>query len=766
MIRFYIRAFVIAAIFFAQAAHAFDAFVVRDIRVEGLQRISLGTVLTYLPIKVGDRIKEQETVQNAIRSLYKQGFFHEVAIARDGNTLIVKVRERPSIAEIKFTGNHDISKDEINQAMKLIGLVEGRVFNPSTLDKVQQELRTQYFERGKYSAEIETTVTPLERNRVSIAIDIKEGEASRIQSINIVGNKVFSQEKLLNQLNLGTSAYSDSSKYSKQKLAADLEILRSYYLDRGYVDFKVVSTQVSITPNKQHLYITINISEGEQYTINKIVVQKTKVVPSDELESLLTFKAGDVFSRREIAASTDALRKRISEEGYAYASVEPTPHIDPNTKKVDIEFRIRPGSKVYVRRITISNNAKTRDDVIRREFRQLEGAILSSEKVTLSRQRLMRLGYFDSVNITESRVPGSPDQIDLNVDVVERASGTISGGISYSPEQTGIMINFGLQQDNFLGTGTNTSININEGEASNVYSFSFTNPYYTKSGVSRTWSIYSRSYDPTVQNLTNYSIDNAGASVSFGFPLNEYNSTSLGIILERSGLRLIAQSPTEYNLFESAYGDTYDLLYLTTGWRRDTRNNAIFATDGSRTQLNLKSTVPGSTLEFYKLSLNQKTYIPVGKRSTIALRAEFNYGGVYGSTADFPPFENFLSGGPESVRGFWANRLGPKSISSDGEGNDYTNYIGGAFETVASVEYLFPFKEDDNSTRMGLFMDVGNVFSDPGQYSASELRASVGIGFVWLTPIGALKLSYAKPIQYDPATDSLQPIQFTIGLPY
>jgi len=766
MIRFYIRAFVIAAVFFTQAAHAFDAFTVRDIRVEGLQRISLGTVFTYLPIKVGDRIKDQDTVQNAIRSLYRQGFFHEVSIGREGNTLVVSVRERPSISEIKFTGNRDISKDEINQTLKLIGLVEGRIFNPSTLDKAQQELRTQYFERGKYSAEVETTVTPLERNRVSIAIDIKEGEDSRIASINIVGNKVFSQEKLLSQMNLSTSTWSDSSKYSKQKLAADLEILRSYYLDRGYVDFKVVSTQVSITPNKQHLYITINISEGEQYSIGRIHLQRTKVVPASELEALLTFKSGDVFSRREIAASAEAVRKSISELGYAYANVTPIPHVDPDTKKVDIDFQIEPGSKVYVRRITISNNAKTRDDVIRREMRQMEGAILSAEKVKLSRQRLMRLGYFDNVNITESRVPGSPDQVDLNVDVIERASGTISGGISYSPEQAGIMLNFGLQQDNFLGTGTNTSININQGQASNIYSYSFTDPYYTKSGVSRTIGVYSRSYDPTQQNLTNYSVDNAGFSLSYGFPLNEYNTASLGLVRENTLFNTIAgQAPIEFTDYTAKYGDFYYLFYISTGWRRDTRNNAIFATDGNRTQLDLKATVPGSTLEFYKLSLNQKTYIPVGKNSTIALRAEINYGGIYGNTKAYPPFENFFSGGPESVRGFWSNRLGPTSTSTV-DSQPYTNYLGGAYETVASVEYLFPYNEENNNTRMGIFMDVGNVFSDPSQYSASELRASVGVGFVWLTPIGALKLSYAVPIQYDSAKDSLQPMQFTIGLPY
>lgn len=767
MIRIYIRALVIAAIFFTQAAYAFTAFTVHDIRVKGLQRISLGTVLTYLPIKVGDRIKDQSTIQNAIRSLYQQGFFHEVSFARDGDTLVINVRERPSIAKVKFSGNSELSKDEIKQTLKLIGLVEGRIYNPSILDKVQQELRTQYFERGKYSADVEATVTPLERNRVSISIEIKEGDDSRIQSINIVGNQVFTQEKLLNQMNLSTSTWTDSGKYSKQKLAADLEILRSYYLDRGYVDFNIVSTQVSITPDKKYLYITINVSEGEQYKIGSIHVQDVKMVPHKELLELLSYKSGDTFSRREIALSSDAIRKKIGEQGYAYASVQPTPHIDQKTKKVDIDYRINPGSKVYVRRINILDNVKTRDDVIRREFRQMEGAILSSEKLKLSRERLQRLGFFDNVNISESRVPGSPDEVDLNVSVSERSSGSITGGISYSPEQAGLMLNFGVQQNNFLGTGTDTSLSINQGQASDIYSFNFTDPYYTKSGISRTISIYSRSYDPTQQNLTNYSIDNAGLSVSYGFPVNEYNTANLGLILENSKLKLVAgQSPIEYKTYTGIYGDAYDLLYLSTGWKRDTRNSAIFATDGNRTQVNLKASMPGSDLEFYTLTLNQKSFIPMGKDATLSMRAEINYGGVYGDTKDYPPFENFYSGGPESVRGFWSNKLGPKSISSDSSGNPYTNYIGGAYETVGSVEYSFPISEDNHNTRMGIFMDVGNVFRDISQYDSSELRASMGFGFVWLTPIGALKLSYALPIQYDPKMDTLQPVQFTIGLPY
>ncbi|MBD3670706.1 MAG: outer membrane protein assembly factor BamA [Gammaproteobacteria bacterium] len=773
MTRILVKLLLAIALSVSQAAHAIESFEVKDIRVDGLQRISLGTVLTYLPIKVGDRIDKQATIRDAIRELYRQGFFHDVAISRDGTTLVVDVRERPSISEVEYSGNDDVGKEEIEQALKLIGLVEGRVFNPSALDKLRQELRTQYFERGKYSADVKTTVTPLERNRVAISIEIQEGEGSRIKSINIVGNQVFEEDRLLAQLNHGVhrgyAFWSDAHKYSKQKLAADLEILRSFYLDRGYVDFKVVSTQVSITPDKQYLYLTINISEGEQYKVERIKVARTNVVPHDELTDLLTFKSGDVFSRKEIGASANAIRSRIAAEGYAYANVEPRPSIDPETNKVSLEFRISPGRRFYVRRITITNNAKTRDDIIRRELRQMEGAILSSEKLALSRQRLMRLGFFESVNITESRVPGTQDQIDLNVSVVERSSGSISGGISYSPEGAGFMVNFGLQQDNFLGTGNNTNITINEGETSNIYSFSFTEPYHTKSGVSRTVRLYSREYDAETQDLVSYATNNAGAGLSYGIPLNETNSFSFGLTYEQTSLVTTDTTPQEILDYVTNYGDYYYLGYLTTGWRRDTRNNAVFATDGSKTQLNLKAVVPGSSLEFYKLTLNQNNYIPFGEKSTLAFRTEINYGDVYGSTTVFPYFENFYTGGPESVRGFWPNRLGPRGtapIAGCPSGETCTDPIGGALETVASLEFLFPMQEDDSNTRLGIFMDIGNVFADASQFDAAELRVSYGIGMVWLTPIGALKLSYAMPLIYDPNVDSLSPLQFTIGLPY
>lgn len=748
-----------------QTAFAFDSFTVKKIRVEGLQRISVGTVLTNLPIKISDRVRDQETIRQAIRALYKEGLFHEVALAQKGGTLVVTVRERPSIAEIKTKGNKAIEKDEIKQALKLVGLVEGRVFNRSILERVEQELRAQYFERGKYSATVATTVTPMERNRVSIALDINEGENSRIRSINMVGNNVFTDERLLAQLKLGIyktfSPWSDADKYSKQKLAADVEKLRSFYYDRGYVDYKLISSQVSITPDRMSLFITFNISEGEQYKIGTVGIDKTDVVAAEELEALLQFKPGDVFSRKTMADSSDAIRRRIAEEGYTFASAEPFPRIDRKNRTVSVDYKINPGSMVYVRRITTSNNVKTRDDVIRRELRQMEGALLSTEKVNISRQRLMRLGYFSNVKITESRVSGVNDQVDLNIDVTEASTGSISGGLSYSPEEGGVSVNLSTQQNNVLGTGTSFAVTANEGESSDVYSISFTDPYVTDSGISRSISYYNRKYDSALSDTASYSTDNEGASISYGLPINETNTMNLGYTYESTLLKVGVDTPLEITNFKNTYGDQYYLNYLTLGWKRDSRNNAIFATSGSRTQLGLKTTVPGDSLEFYKVKLQQNNFIPVGKYSTVRLKSMINYGDTFGSTTVFPPFENFYTGGPESVRGFWPNRLGPK-----GSGGGANEYIGGAFETVFSLEYLFPTSEDNSSSRVGIFVDAGNVFTEASQFSSSELRVSAGVGMVWLMPFGAIKLSYALPLEYDAAIDTLQPIQFSIGLPY
>lgn len=754
----------------AQNAFAFDSFTVKEIRVEGLQRISIGTVLSNLPIKVADQISDQETIRQAIRNLYRQGLFHDVALTRDGNTLIVTVRERPSIAEVNTTGNKAIEKKDIEQALKLVGLIEGRVFNRSILERVEQELRAQYFERGKYSARVDTTVTPIERNRVSIAIDIKEGEDSRIRSINIIGNNAFTEKRLLAQMELGTyktyTPWSDADKYSKQKLAADLEKLRSFYFDRGYVDYKLISSQVSITPDRMGLFITLNIAEGEQYKIGTVTIGDNDVVPREELQALLDIKQGDVFSRKAMATSSSAMQKRIAEEGYTFASAEPFTRVDLINRTVSVDFKIKPGTRVYVRRITTSNNLKTRDDVIRRELRQMEGALLSTEKVNISRQRLMRLGYFENVNITESRVSGVNDQVDLNVDVTEGSTGSIAGGLSYSPENGGLSVNLSTQQNNVLGTGTSFGLSINEGETSNVYSVSFTDPYSTDSGISRSISLYSRNYDSTQLDTATYATDNTGLSISYGLPVNELNTMNVGYTYENTSLQTVAdKTPEEIQDYESLYPSPYSLNYLTLGWKRDSRNNAIFATAGSRSQISLKTTVPGDSLEFYKLNLSQNNFIPIGEYSTIRFKGTINYGGTFGNTTTYPVFENFYTGGPESVRGFWPNRLGPKGTDpvTHLPGSEY---IGGALETVFSVEYLFPPTEDSGSTRVGVFVDAGNVYANAEQYTASELRISAGVGMVWLMPFGALKLSYAVPLAYDETTDTLQPIQFSIGLPY
>ncbi len=744
------------------SAAAFEPFVIQDIRVEGLQRIAVGTVYNYLPVKVGDRLDER-LAEQVLRDLFKTGFFDDIKVARQGNILLIRVKERPSIAEIEISGNKDISSDDLKKSLKQIGLAEGRVFDRSLLDKVEQELVRQYYNNGKYAVRVKSKVESLERNRVAIHIDISEGEVAKIHGINIVGNRAFSEKALLKDFQLKPSGLfsflSSSDKYSKQRLAGDLETLRSYYMDRGYINFNITSTQVSITPDKRHVYITININEGQKYRVGEIELGGKLILPKKELRALIPFHTGDTFSRRKVTQAINDITERISMEGYAFANVNAIPEYNQETRQVALRFFVDPGKRVYVRRIQISGNSKTRDDVIRREIRQMEGSLLSIEKLNLSRRRLNRLGYFGQVNVETPAVPGTPDQVDVNVSVTEQPSGSFSAGIGYSQAQ-GALVNASITQNNFLGTGTSNSLTINNSRVNTIYSFSYNNPYYTKDGISRGFRAFYRETNAGNANVARYLTDVYGGGVNYGLPLNENNTFRLGLDYEHTYLKTTDNTPQEFLDFITENGDKYDVFNASVGWIYDTRNRGLFPTDGVRNRLNLQVALPGSTLEYYKVELNHKRYIPVGRRSTILLRGEVNYGGGLKGLSGPPPFEYFYTGGSQSVRGFQANSLGPRPADGSSDRS-----LGGAFETVGGIEYLFPPSEESESLRLALFADIGNVFAGVDDFDAGKLRSSYGVGLVWLTPVGVLKLSYAKPLYYEPG-DDLDALQFTIGMGY
>ncbi len=738
-------------------AWAFEPFKVEDIRVEGLQRISAGTVFNYLPVKVGDTLT-QASASTAIRDLFQTGFFRDVRLERQGGVLIVSVTERPAIANIKISGNHDIETDKLKDALKEIGLAEGRVFDRSMLDKVEQELRRQYFSRGKYGVRITSTVTPLERNRVGVAIDISEGRVARILDINIVGNRRFGDKELLKTFQLTGptlfSFYTGSNQYSREKLAADLESLRSFYLDRGYINFNIDSTQVSITPDKRDIYITINVTEGEQFTVDQVKLAGNLVVAPEQLYPLVSVHEGEVFSRKEATATATRIGERLGNEGYAFANVNTVPDIKPKTKQVTLTFFVDPGKRVYVRRINFIGNARTRDEVLRREMRQLEGAWFSTAAVNRSRERLQRLGYFEDVTVETPAVPGTTDQVDVNYTVTERLSGSVQVGVGYSQSQ-GVLFNTALTQDNFLGSGNRVSFAFNNSTVNQIYSFSYLNPYWTLDGVSRGFSAYFRTTDASQANLSNYTTDVYGGNVNFGIPINEFDTIRMQAGYEHTRINTTSFSPLEVTDFIAANGDTFDTIKLNGSWSHDTRNRAIFPDRGGLQTVSAEVSVPGASLDYYKLSYRQLRYLPLTRALTLSLNGEVAYGDGYGDTDALPFFENFYAGGVRSVRGFKDNTLGPR----DSNGNP----LGGSFRVVGNAELLFPapFQKESKSLRLSAFYDIGNVF-DNASFNVGDLRYSVGLSAIWLSPVGPLAFSVAKPLNAQ-SGDETQAFQFTLG---
>ncbi|NOR81224.1 MAG: outer membrane protein assembly factor BamA, partial [Methyloprofundus sp.] len=644
-----------------------QGFIVKDIRVTGLQRISVGTVFNYLPVNIGEKLLEKN-IAPAIRALFKTGFFQDISMSREDDVLMIAVQERPSIAEIEFEGNDDLSSDDLLKALTAIGLSKGKVFNQQILDKVEQELMRQYFSHGKYSLKIDTEILPLERNRVNITINISEGAVAKIKSVNIIGNKVYPEDDLIDLFELSTSGwlsfYTKDDQYSKQKLSADLERLRSYYLDRGYINFVIKSTQVEITPDKKDIYINVNVDEGELFTLGKVKLSGNLVVHPEELIALLQVGPGEIFSRKNATLTSKAISDRLGEEGYAFANVNMVPDIHSDTKIVDITFFVDPANRAYVRRVSFQGNTKTRDRVLRREMRQMEGAWASSVKIERSKQRLNQLGYFENVGIETPLVPGTRDQLDLNFSVSEKSSGNLMAGIGYSQTQ-GIIYNASVTQDNIFGSGKRVSVNFNKSDVSTLYSLSFTNPYFTRDGVSIGYNFLYRKTDALEANISNYLTDVISGGFNLGFPINENQRFNFGVNAKHTTLKAGEFAPPELYVWMAANGEKFLTFPFSIGWVRDTLDRPIFPTSGSQQRLSALVTIPGSDLTYYKLSVKDQHYFSVAKDLVLKFMVSAAYGDGYGDTKELPFFENYFAGGVNSVRGWQDNTLGPRDRCND-----------------------------------------------------------------------------------------------------
>ena len=751
-----VLALVLWVIIYAGPAHAFEPFEVQDIRVEGIQRTDVGTVFNYLPIKVGDKLDEAQA-SLAIKALFDTGFFNDVRLERSGNVLVVIVKERPAIAQITVTGSKEFKAEQLEEGLRKIGLKESRIFDRALLDRAEQELKNQYIARGKYGVQIVTTVTPLERNRVGISFAIVEGRVAKISRINIVGNEVFDDDTLLSEFSLTTSGfmtwYTDSDQYSRPKLQADLESMRSFYLNRGYIEFHIDSTQVSISPDKEHIFITINVTEGKKYTVRSITLAGNMIVPRKELEALVKVKPGDVFSREKLTESSKLISDRLGDDGYAFASVNAVPELDRDASEVAFTLYIDAGRRVYVRHINISGNDTTKDEVIRRELRQFESAWYSAKDINRSRQRIDKLGYFSEVQVDTPSVPGTSDQVDVNFKVTERQTGNLSFGLGYSTTEN-VVITASLSQSNFLGTGNALSFSVNAGSVNQNYAISYTNPYYTDDGVSRGFDLYRRDLDSTSLDVGAFTSKTNGLGIRFGVPVSEYDRINYGFAYEQTSIGLFDNSPPRYIDFVNEFGETTDAYPFTVGWARDKRDSVIYTTEGTIQRLNGEISVPLGELTYYRLTYQLQWYYPLARYLTMMTEGRVGYAdGYQGQTLPF--YKNFFAGGVNTVRGYKAGTLGP--VDSNGDA------LGGSRQVIGTLEALFPFPglEKDQSTRLAGFVDAGMV-GDDYNYIFSEMRYSYGLAVSWYSPLGPLRLSYAFPLNEQPG-DKTERLQFTVG---
>ena len=749
-------------------AEARDPVTVRDIRIEGIQRIEAGTVFSYLPIRAGD-VLDGDRSDQALKALFDTGFFKDVRLELEGDVLVVIVEERPSIASIEVEGSKEFPADALKSSLQELGLGIARTFDRALLDKAEQELKRQYNARGKYAATVTTTVTPLERNRVGIRFAVVEGAAAKIRQIRILGTKVFKEAELVDQLTLRTpdwlSWYTRNDQYSKQKLQADLETLRSFYLNRGYLEFNVEGTQVSLTPDRKSIYITISVTEGEPYKVTDVKLAGEFLVPEEELRKLIKVAPGETYSRERLNASTKAISDRLSNDGYAFSNVNAAPEIDKENRTAAFTLFIDPGRRVYVRRIVVNGNTKTRDEVVRREFRQMEGGWYSAAQIEASKRRVDRTNYFSEVGIETPAVPGSSDQIDVNVKVKEKSTGAITLGGGFSSD--GFLLSSSVSQANVLGSGNSIGIAANTGRINTVYSISFTNPYSTVDGVSRGFDLYKRRSDLALLSFgPRYNTDSIGGGVRFGVPINETDTINLGLAAEATDLEVFncdnpestARSFRSACAYVARQGTSNSGVIGSAGWARNRLDSIILPRKGSRQRATLEFGVPGLDLKYYKFTYDHLYYTPLVGDLTLKLNAEVGYAGGFGGS-ELPFFKNFYAGGITSVRGFRTSNIGPK----DGEGT-LARPTGGNQRLVTSAEvmYLIPGLGKERNARISTFVDAGLIRNSLENSPDDGARISTGIGLYFVSPFGPIQLAISKPLNPGP-NDVTQTFQFTMG---
>ena len=739
------------------SAWAVEPFVISDIRVEGLQRSDAGTVFAALPFRVGDTYNDEKGAA-ALRALFATGLYKDVRIEIEDKVVVVIVDERAIIANVDFVGLKEFDKEVLLKSLREVGIGEGLPFDKALADRAEQELKSQYLTRSLYGAEVVTTVTPIERNRVNVTFTVTEGEVAHISEIRIVGNKAFDESTLRGLFDLTTSGwltfYTKNDRYSRVKLNADLETLKAFYLNRGYLEFAIESTQVTISPDKQDITITVNIREGQPYTVTSITLDGDYLGREDEFKALVRIRPGELFNAEAVAATTRAFTDLFGNFGYAFARVEARPEVNRERAQVAIVLRADPQRRVYVRRIIVAGNDRTRDEVIRREFRQFEAAWYDARRIKLSRDRVDRLGYFSEVNIETSEVPGAPDQVDVTITVKEKPTGNISVGLGYSSASK-VAFNAAIKQDNVLGSGNYLGLELNTTDYNKVIVLSTVDPYFTIDGISRAFDLFYRTTTPLNSQGEYYEVVTAGTSVRFGVPYSDFDTVYYGIGYEQTDINgTLVGMPLNYQIYIEEFGRDSNSVPLTLGWTRDDRDSAVTPNAGSLRRVTGEWSIAGD-LRYLRLNLQYQHYFPIGRQFTYAFNTEIGYGtGLNGQT--YPVFKNFFGGGLGSVRGFEQGSLGPIDVTGA--------FIGGTRRFNFNNELYVPVPDAGNDRTFRLFgyLDVGNVWGSNQEVTFDSLRASAGVGISWLSPLGPLKLSYGVPIKQQPG-DRIQKLQFQIG---
>lgn len=756
---------IMAGLVFLFAAGTASGFTVEEIQIQGLERIAEGTVLNYLPVSPGDTL-DREGSANALQSLFGTGFFEDVELRQEGNTLIVQVRERPAIAQIEFVGNKALDTDQLTTGLASAGLSQGQSFDRSLLATIERELEQQYFSLGYYDISVSSTVSPLPRNRVGLRIEIAEGRPASVQNIHIVGNEAFDIDTLRGQFSMGPKPWwaflSDRDKYSRERLAADLESLRAFYRDRGYADFQVESTQVSISPDRERIHVTVNVNEGLLYRIGELSLAGNLIFDEQTLRELFTIAPGDIFNQRGITNTIEALRDKLGTEGYAFARINPVPELREEDQSVDLTFFVDPADRVYVRRLRIVGNETTRDDVIRAEMRQLEGTWLSTEALRESRDRLLRLGFFGDVRIDTPRVPGTTEQVDVEVETLERLSGSFRAGVGFGSEQ-GLILNLGLQQDNVLGTGDRVEFVANSNDSDTIYRISYLERNHTTSGIDRRWAISFRDTDADEAELADYGLESLLLSYGYRIPVSDNDRVAVDLEFDATDISLRNDATAIQQDFVDRNGTSNQVFRTNISWTRDTRDRAIFATRGAQQRVSLQASIPGTDLEYYRLNYRQSRFFGITERTALMLSGTLSYGDGYRSGDKLPFYENFYAGGITTVRGYDRNSLGPRD-----ENNDPT---GGNLRALVRSELRLPMTADDaesDNLRLKLFVDGGQVWSRDGEdnslddASIDDLRFAAGVGLIYYSPVGPLTMSIATPLNEKDGDDT-QFFQFSIG---